>query len=142
MGRKILRKGIFLFYVLMLVLLPTGCKKDEETPAGKLNDLEFTVVEEADLPEELLKIINEKKENPFKLSYTSEDSLYIARGYGAQRSGGYSITVKELYLSEQGIYFQTELIGPSQEDLVSQAITHPYIVVKLEKSEQPVIYSE
>ena len=142
MGRKILRKGIFLFYVLMLVLLPTGCKKDEETPAGKLNDLDFTVVEEADLPEELLKIINEKKENPFKLSYTSEDSLYIARGYGAQRAGGYSITVKELYLSEQGIYFETELIGPSQEDLVSQAITHPYIVVKLEKSEQPVIYSE
>lgn len=142
MNGKTLKRGLFLFCVLIFALLPTGCKKEEETLAKKIKDLDFTIVEEADLPEELLKIINEKKEKSFKLSYTSEDSLYIARGYGAKKSGGYSITVKELYLSEEGIYFETELIGPSQEDLVSQTITHPYIVVKLEKLEDPIIYSE
>lgn len=142
MKSRTLKRSLFLFCVLMLAVILGGCKKEEQTHGAKVKDLDFTVVEEADLPEELLKIINEKKEKPFKLSYISETYLYIARGYGAQKSGGYSIAVKELYLAEDGIYFETELIGPSQEDLVSQTITHPYIVIKLENIEQPVIYGE
>jgi hypothetical protein len=125
--------------IMVLVTLLAGCKT-QDTEIKKLKDLDFTVVEDADLPGELKEIIDEKKENPFKLSYSNKDNLYIVVGYGKQNSGGYSIAVNALYLTKNAIYLDTNLIGPSKDDMVSQGITFPYIVVKLEYREERVVF--
>ncbi len=52
-----------------------------------------------------------QKEEEFRLTYSAGSDLYLAVGYGAQSSGGYSIQVKELYLTENGIVLDTELLG-------------------------------
>lgn len=117
----------------------TGCKT-EDTDIKKIKDLDFTVVEDADLPGELKEIIEEKKEQPFKLTYTNKDSLYIGVGYGKQNTGGYSITVNELYLTKNAVYIDTNLIGPSQDAIVAQGVTYPYVVVKLELREERVVF--
>lgn len=122
-----------------MIVAMTACSK-KESEIKKLKDLDFTVIEEADIPEELLSIINEKKSQPFKLSYSNDNCLYIARGYGSQRSGGYSISAMHLFLTDNAIYFKTELIGPSKQDLVSQTITYPYIVVKTEFIDKSVLF--
>lgn len=133
-------KIIILFLTLMAAVLSfCGCKK-EDTEIKKIKDLEFTVVEDADLPGELKEIIDEKKEEPFKLSYSNKDYLYIVVGYGKQNSGGYSISVDDLYLTSNAIYFNTTLIGPTQEDMVSQGVTYPYVVVKTELREEKVVF--
>ena len=134
----------FLYLLLLLTILITslgitGCKK-ENTEVKKIKDLEFTTVEDADLPGELKEIIDEKKEEPFKLSYSNKDNLYIVVGYGKQNSGGYSISVDELYLTSNAIYINTTLIGPSKEDMVSQGVTYPYVVVKLEFREERIVF--
>lgn len=116
-----------------------GCKT-QDTDIKKIKDLDFTVVEDADLPGELKEIIDEKKAEPFKLSYSNKDSLYIAVGYGKQNSGGYSISVDELYLTSNAIYINTNLIGPSEDDMVSQGVTYPYVVVKLEFMDERVVF--
>jgi hypothetical protein len=136
---KRLRKIILLLMIVITGLEVTGCKT-EETDIKKLKDLEFTVVEDADLPGELKEIIDEKKENPFKLSYSNKDNLYIVVGYGKQNSGGYSISVEELYLTSNAIYIDTNLIGPSQDDLVTQGVTYPYIVIKLEFMDKSIVF--
>ncbi|MBB2181346.1 protease complex subunit PrcB family protein [Lachnospiraceae bacterium MD1] len=133
------RKLILLLMFVVTVIGLTGCKA-EDTDVKKIKDLEFTVVEDADLPGELKEIIDEKKEEPFKLSYSNKDYLYIVVGYGKQNSGGYSISVDELYLTSNAIYINTNLIGPSQEDMVSQGITYPYVVVKLEFRDERVVF--
>jgi len=89
---------------------------------------------------ELKEIIDEKKEEPFKLSYSNKDYLYIVVGYGKQNSGGYSISVDDLYLTSNAIYINTNLIGPTKEDMVSQGVTYPYVVVKLEYREERVVF--
>lgn len=130
------------FIILCLLLIPLlfiGCNKEKEE-ITKLQDLEFTVVEEADLPEELLTSINEKKSTPFRMTYSNDNYLYIIRGYGEQRSGGYSITVNDLFLANNGIYFKTTLLGPGKDELVTQVVTHPYIVVKMEFMDKKVIF--
>lgn len=133
-------KIIILFFTLMITVLGfCGCKKDD-TEIKKLKDLEFTVVEDADLPGELKEIIDEKKEEPFKLSYSNKDYLYIVVGYGKQNSGGYSISVDDLYLTSNAIYINTTLIGPTEEDMVSQGVTYPYVVVKTEYREERVVF--
>lgn len=134
-----LRISVLLLMILTTVFAFTGCKT-EDTDVKKLKDLDFTVVEDADLPGELKEIIDEKKEKPFKLTYSNKDYLYIVVGYGQQNSGGYSIAVDELYLTSNAIYIDTNLIGPSQDDLVAQGVTYPYVVVKIEFMDKRVVF--
>ena len=130
---------VTLLLIAITVLGLLGCNKDE-TEIKKLKDLEFTVVEDADLPGELKEIIDEKREKPFRLHYSNNDFLYIIVGYGKQNSGGYNIAVEELFLTDNAIYFDTNLIGPSQDDLVTQGVTYPYIVVKLKYMDKKIVF--
>lgn len=61
-------------------------------------------------------------------------------GYGEQESGGYSIAVKELYLTENAIVADTELIGPQSGEETGVEKSYPYVVVKTEYLEHPVIF--
>jgi hypothetical protein len=137
--KRFINAALLLTITITAMLGLIGCKA-ENTDIKKLEDLEFTVVEDADIPGELKEIIDEKKEEPFKLSYSNKDYLYIVVGYGKQNSGGYSISVDELYLTSNAIYIDTNLIGPSQEDMVSQGVTYPYVVVKLEFRDERVVF--
>ncbi len=136
---KRLKTIITLLLIIITVFGLIGCKKDK-SEIKKIKDLEFTVVEEADLPGELREVIDEKKEKPFRLHYSNNDFLYIVVGYGKQNSGGYSIAVEELFLTDNAIYFDTNLIGPTQDDLVTQGVTYPYIVVKLEYIDKKIVF--
>lgn len=86
----------------------------ETGKAGENKSSPSSVVDEARLPEELLKLVTEKKEASFKMTYADSGYLYLCVGYGKQDSGGYSITVDDLYASGEMIYLDTSLIGPKQ----------------------------
>ena len=132
---------LLLFFALLPLCMTVGCgtEKEEYTKTG---DVDFTVVEEADVPKELLDVIKEKKAEPFKLTYLAEDALYLAQGYGEQPSGGYSIAVQDLYQAEEGICLKTTLIGPAADEKVTTAVTYPYIVIKLPKMETEIHFLE
>ncbi len=132
-------KRISVLLICLITIMLTGCKS-EKADIKKIKDLEFTVVEDADVPEELMKMIEEKKAEAFKMTFKSEDYLYIIVGYGAKPTGGYSIAVNELFLTSKAIYFDTDLIGPEKTESVSDAVTYPYIVVKLEKLDKRVLF--
>lgn len=114
---------------LLTTVLTGGCASKLEG-MNKERDLEFTVVCEKDIPSTLKDVIEEKKEKPFQISYTSGDELYIAVGYGIQETGGYSITVNELYETADTVVMDTTLIGPDKQEAISPS--YPYIVVKTE----------
>lgn len=132
---------ILFFIFLAAVCLCTGCGI-QKTGSRKLRDLEYTVLEEQDIPQELRKKIEEKKADNFKMSYILEDSLYIARGFGMQETGGYSIQVRECYLAENAVYFGADLIGPKNGEEKENVVSYPYIVIQTERLEEPVIFEE
>lgn len=136
-----IKKASSIGILIISILLVSACQQKQEE-INKLKDLDFTVVEEADIPEELLNMIQEKKQNVFKLSYSSKGNeyRYIVVGYGAQNTGGYSISVEELFLTENAIYIDTTLIGPGKEELVTQVITYPYICIKIEYIDKSVVF--
>lgn len=148
LGRRGRVSGYFLRYLLGCLvagslsagLLLAGCGAVKEDKDDKVKDLEFQVVERAEIPEELAKLIAEKERTPFKLTYNDGKSLFIAIGYGEQQTGGYSIQVKELYLGDNAIYVDTELIGPSKEEQKGTEKSMPYIVLKTEFMEEPVVF--
>lgn len=130
---------VLIFLGTFAVSFLTGCSQKTEEPE-KVRDLDFTVVQESELPEQLKLLIGEKKCNPFKLTYTGSDALYIVQGYGAQPTGGYSVTVKELWLAENAIYFCSELLGPKEGETVVQNMSYPYVAVKMEVIDLPVVF--
>ena len=117
--------------ILLTLLMMTagGCKVEEKDDA-KVSDMKFTVK----------KIIEEKKQKEMKLTYMSGDKLYIVRGYGVQKTGGYSIQVKDLYQAKNAVYFKSELIGPGENDVSEKVESYPYIVVSTEKTEDVVVF--
>lgn len=129
--------SVMLVCLLCISVLACGAKKD---PMEKIRDLEFSVIAEDNLPEELLSVIEEKKTAPFKLTFQDQGFLYICVGYGEQATGGYSITVNELYETSNAIYIDTNLIGPSPEEKGKNAATYPYVVVKTEYIEKSVVF--
>ncbi len=121
------------------MILVAGCSA-KKLSTEKLQDIDFTVVDDEDIPEELEEMIEEKENEPFKLTYADDGELYIAVGYGEQQTSGYSIEVKELYESKNAIYIHTNLIGPANDERVVERKTYPYIVVKLEFIDKNVVF--
>ena len=126
---------LFLFFSCALC----GCSVGSG-PSSKGNDLDFTVVSEDRLSEELKAVIDERKAAPFKVTYNDGDYLYICIGYGEQQTGGYSIAVDKLYQIEEAIYASTSLLGPGPGDDTSKAPSYPYIVIKIKYVDKAVIF--
>ena len=130
-----------LLAVMLWILSFAGCGFSQNEKI-KLRDLDFTVLSEGKIPEELKTVIAEKGTEPFKLTYSDNNNLYISIGYGEQKSGGYSIAVDALYLTDDAIHVSTSLLGPDitgQKEGAGKPST-PYIVLKTELLDKTVIY--
>lgn len=125
--------------ILLAFLLSAGGCSLVKIEEGERTPLEYTVLDTAELPQSAQELIQEKKADDFQMTYQKGDTLYLIRGYGKQMSGGYSIQVAELSASSTTIFFKTRLIGPEKENQ-SGAPSYPYIAVKTDYREEPVVF--
>lgn len=134
MGQK------YLYIIVMICIVSiTGCSiKKEDTK--KLKDVEYTVVAEEDIPDELSGDIEKSKDAPFRMSYVDQGYLYMVRGYGEKESSGYSVEVNECYETSDSIRIKTTLLGPEKGEEIKETRTYPYIVMKTEYREKNVIF--
>jgi len=135
-----MKKAAIILTAVMLVaaMMLSGCQMISSEKV-KLRDLDFTIQSEETTPKEVLKMVEERKEESFKFTFTDEENLYICIGYGRQNRGGYSITVDALYLTEDAIYVETTLLGPDDGEKSQKVESYPYIVIKTEALEKTVV---
>lgn len=131
--------GLLLMALLCDIICLGGCAK--EKPVEKEKSIDYTVVPEEDIPEDLHEIIEPRKEVPFQLTFSDQSYLYIVKGYGEQATGGYKIVVNDFYQTKDSLYLDTELYGPSADDTVDGRISYPYIVLKIELIDLPVTFA-
>lgn len=134
-----MKRILLCFLAVAAAVMLSGCTFLSEERI-KLRDLDFTVLSEEKIPEELMSILEEKKKEPFQITYTDKEYLYICVGYGEQATGGYSIAVNELYLTDTAVYVSTSLLGPESADKNNATPSYPYIVIKTEYLDQTVIF--
>lgn len=134
-----MKRILLCFLAVAAAAMLSGCTFLSEERI-KLRDLDFTVLSEEKIPEELMSIIEEKKKEPFQITYTDKEYLYICVGYGEQATGGYSIAVNELYLTDTAVYVSTSLLGPESADKNNATPSYPCIVIKTEYLDQTVIF--
>ncbi len=135
---------LFLCLCLAIGVMPilSGCSPEGQKTSSEDTAvaLDFTVCEEDRLPKELVEIIEEKKDAPFKLTFSTREYMYIVVGYGPQKRGNCCVTVNTLCRTEDAVYIDTNLIGADIEGSMDMGITYPYVAVKCENQNLPVIY--
>ena len=131
---------LYMAALLMITVLVTlfGCGI-EKTDGNRLQDLEYEIIED-EIPKELAEKIEEKKSADFKLTYENDKYLYIVRGYGEQETGGYSIQILDLYLTQNAVVLHTNMKGPSKDEVKNAAPSYPYIVIRIEHKDKNVIF--
>lgn len=135
-----MRRWAFLgVWVFILAGMLAGCAANRGTENGERKEIEFTVVDPERLPEALREVIEENKKNEIRMTYMDGEDMYLIRGYGEQKTGGYSIAVAECTEDETNILFDTRLIGPSGEEGLPKEPSCPYLVVKIEARDKEVM---
>ena len=131
-GKLFMKKTAAFLSLLILFMMLGGCRMIKIEEAER-TPLKYTVADRSQIPEEAAKLIEEKKEK----EYQKGEDLYLIKGYGRQMSGGYSIQVTDLSASVNAVFFETKLIGPTEEVQGGEP-SYPYIVVKTEYRDVPV----
>lgn len=90
-------------------LCAAGKKSSEQ------HELEIKIVTEEEIPEELMSLIEKNKKNPFRLTFADQGKLYLAEGYGEQKTTGYSVEVDRLCETQEAVHIHTGLLGPEKE---------------------------
>ena len=132
------KKICALLVVGCLLGMLQGCSAYEKEK--KISDVEYTVMCPEDVPQELADEIKNLKYKEFQLSYEDGEYLYVAKGYGKRNSSGFNISVKEMYVTEHTLVFDTEITGPKEGQDVSEKATTPYVVVKMEAMDKQVVF--
>ncbi len=136
-----MKKLRILMLGLLMLSMFSGCQSvQNDSQRGK--DWDYTVVPSADIPEDLAGEIEQKKINSFQMTYEDGIWMYIAIGYGEQESGGYSIQVQGLYEKGEDLCVETTLTGPAEDDVHSDKTSYPYLVIKTEKTDKNVVFSQ
>ena len=132
--------------VLMLMLTATlavfftACSI-QNIDTEKIRDLEYIVLEEEHIPEEVYEQVVNDMDEFCRKAYVCSDVLYIVICYGAQPTQGYSIEVDYLYESSNAILVETTLKGPSGMDKVEEVISYPYVVLQVENIDKTVVFN-
>ena len=101
---------------------------------------EYTVMKEEDYPEKVKELIGENKAKEFQMTYQDAGYLYLMKGYGEQKTGGYSIQIEDLSLWDNAIHLQTTLLGPQDGEEQKEEASYPCQVIKMKYREEPVIF--
>ena len=125
--------------IFLLTIQISGCEGNYKGSEKGLN-LEYTVLGETKIPEEFLSQIEEKKAEKFELTYRDNEYLYIAKGFGEQKTSGSSISVTNLTCEDQTIYFESKLVIPQGKENINCISSFPYIVIKTELIDFPVVF--
>lgn len=125
--------------IFLLTIQISGCEGNYKGSEKGLN-LEYTVLGETKIPEEFLSQIEEKKAEKFELTYRDNEYLYIAKGFGEQKTSGSSISVTNLICEDQTIYFESKLVIPQGKENLNSISSFPYIVIKTELIDFPVVF--
>ena len=103
--------------------------------------VEYEQMDVRDVPEDLQKEIEERKEEPFQITYRDMEYLYIAEGYGGKEESGYCIEIAECAQTEDAVYIEAILHGPGSAGSLCET-KFPYYVVRMRYTEKPVVFDE
>lgn len=133
-----MKRLLCMFLILVLGLSVIGCSKNDSSSDADCEPLEFEIMDENDVSQKIKEKMFEKKDEPYFFTYGDKKDMFIAIGYGAMPTGGYSIKIESVELCGDKIIIKSELIAPSKEEVVTTAISYPGIILKIDATDAKV----
>jgi hypothetical protein len=132
-----MRKILFLVTFILIIVLAVGCNGVEED--GELTEptqFDYEIIEEDALDQAAKEWYHENKEDYGFYTHTiNEQEKYLLISAGEKRTGGYSLEVEDVNELNQTITFNIALNEPSPDDMVTQVLTYPNLLVKVTADE-------
>ncbi|MBN4080414.1 protease complex subunit PrcB family protein [Beggiatoa alba] len=151
------------FLLIACILLLTGCTSgsnsagsfEDENEMGHYPDIDFKIFSTGSfsnisLPQQL--VIRTKKDwlHFWKIhndgqglkrpKVNFDQNMVIAVFAGQQPSGGYSVGISHLKQHDENLYVMLSFTEPKPGELVSLALTQPYILISTENIDSKVIF--
>lgn len=139
-GRLCGRIVFLLAALLGLVLLGAGCSRFEKSDEGEV--LTYDVCDDSMLPEELMIVIDKKKEKAFNLVYSNSTYTYIVLAAGMQNRDDVELVVDEMYKDENAVYVKGVLrqVSTPTDGVDGDNVSYPYTVIRIMKMDLPVVF--
>lgn len=136
-----MKKFTYIFICALLAVIMHGCAIQDNTD-GAYKAVDYTVVKVEEIPGEVQELIKNQGNEAFQMVYRSDGWLYVMRGYGRQKTGGYSIRILDVGISKDMLHIKSELLGPQTKEEQKGNGSCPYFVLKLEDPGYPVMFEE
>lgn len=135
-----LRYAVCLMTACICMALLSGCSFYEVKEDGE--SLTYDICDDTMLPEELLSVINSKKEEPFNLTYSNNTYTYIVICSGRQNRDDVGVVVDKMYMDENAIYIESVLrqTATPSDAANTDTVSYPYIVLRIARTTMPVMF--
>ncbi|MGG1684979.1 protease complex subunit PrcB family protein [Pseudalkalibacillus sp. NRS-1564] len=141
-------RSLLLVISMMFVIL-AGCGNNSSQTSNESNggeqmqeNIAFETVEMQNAPKDVQTTVQQKWLEKSTFTIPSNDDLYIIITRGEMPTGGYSVSIDSIIKEGNEIvvsYFYTE---PKKDDMVTQAITKPIVISKIEMTNTRVNFKE
>ncbi len=133
-----MKRKSFISLLLFSLLIISGCNRMLEVV-----DVTFKAVTITEAPEEIRKAVKENRDKEKATVYTVDREVYIVITRGEKTTGGYSVEVSDIdkyILGEDkfAITVKVEYKDPEPGQPVTQAITYPFSIVKVDLKDIPM----
>lgn len=109
-------------------------ESDAESDVG----VKYAIVDTSSVPADVLAVIERTKKHRASMVFEGEPGFqYVYIALGQRMTGGYQISVDSVKQVNDRVIVRYREIGPGKDDFVTQAITYPWVVLKV-NSDLPI----
>jgi len=101
-------------------------------------EIRYSVVDTHNVPPHILRVVEETKTHPTTMVFEGDSGTqYVYIALGERMTGGYLISVESVEQVGERVIVRYNEISPGEDDIVTLAITYPWIVLKVQ-SDLPI----
>ncbi len=128
--------------MILIIVIATGLVKFVPKLLFKGdNGVGYMVLDHEQIPEQITEILPRYKMLERALAAKVDDQIYVIVTRGEKLTAGYNVDIEKIELvkddDETRLVVHAIFKDPNPDDLVTQSMTHPYVVAKTELDELP-----
>lgn len=139
MGRLLKKISLSILGLFILTSCGTDPSKSIQS-TEKMDDIPFERVTLDDTPEDVKATIEYKNREKATYVLPNDDDYYIVVSRGEQPTSGYEVEI--LFVEDWGdsIHVMYKFKDPADDELVSQATTFPFDIVRIKRTNKQILF--
>ncbi|WP_226658624.1 protease complex subunit PrcB family protein [Pseudalkalibacillus hwajinpoensis] len=142
-----MRSILLLLSVVFMILAGCGnnaSESENESSGGeKMKEkIAFETVEMQNAPKDIQATVQQKWLEKSTFTVPSDEDLYIIITRGEMPTGGYSVHIESIEKIDEELVVSYYYTDPKKDDMVTQAITKPIVIAKVDMTNARVNFKE